>query len=88
MPFADLNCFPIPDDVPDEKALYMSDVLCTSLHSVVMGEVQEGSTVAIWGLGPIGLMAVRWCVPALSQIAQVFASLLREVVLWCNAAAL
>ena len=66
MPFADLNCFPIPDDVPDEKALYMSDVLCTSLHSVVMGEVQEGSTVAIWGLGPIGLMAVRWCVLALS----------------------
>lgn len=49
VPFADVNCYPIPDDVPDEKALYMSDVLCTSLHSVVMGEVQEGSTVAIWG---------------------------------------
>ena len=65
VPFADLNCYPIPDDVPDEKALYMSDVLCTALHSVVMAEVQEGSTVAIWGLGPIGLMAVRWCASCL-----------------------
>ena len=27
VPFADLNCLPIPDDVPDEKALYLSDVI-------------------------------------------------------------
>jgi threonine dehydrogenase-like Zn-dependent dehydrogenase len=61
VPFADVNAYPVPDDVPDDKALYMSDVLCTSLHSVVLGEVNEGSTVAIWGLGPIGPCAARWC---------------------------
>lgn len=61
VPLADVNCFKIPDDVPDEKALYMSDVLCTSLHAVDMGEVKEGDTVCIWGLGPIGLCAARWC---------------------------
>jgi threonine dehydrogenase-like Zn-dependent dehydrogenase len=60
VPFADVNCYPVPDDVPDEKALYMSDVLVTSLHAVDMAEVKEGETVAIWGLGPIGLCAARW----------------------------
>jgi len=61
VPFADVNCYPVPDDVPDEKALYLSDVLCTSLHACELGEVKEGDTVAIWGLGPIGLCTARWC---------------------------
>jgi len=61
VPIADVNCYPIPDDVPDEKALYLSDVLCTSLHAAEMGEVGPGDTVAIWGLGPIGLYTARWC---------------------------
>jgi threonine dehydrogenase-like Zn-dependent dehydrogenase len=61
VPFADVNCYPIPDSVPDEKALYLSDVLCTSLHACELGNVTRGSTVAIWGLGPIGLLVARWC---------------------------
>ena len=60
VPFADTNCYKIPDAVPDEKALYITDVLSTSLHAVEMGHVKEGDTVCIWGLGPIGLNAVRW----------------------------
>ncbi|CAM6055125.1 unnamed protein product [Sphagnum tenellum] len=61
VPFADTNCLKVPDDVPDEKALYLSDVLCTALHATVMGEVSEGDTVGIWGLGPIGLCTALWC---------------------------
>lgn len=61
VPFGDVNCFKIPDDVPDEKALYLSDVLCTSLCAVDMGKVSSDDTVAIWGLGPIGLCTARWC---------------------------
>ncbi|DBA01649.1 TPA: hypothetical protein N0F65_010300 [Lagenidium giganteum] len=60
VPFADFNCYGIPDDVPDEKALYVSDVLSTSLHATDLGEVGEGDTVAIWGLGPIGLYSAAW----------------------------
>jgi len=60
VPIAEVNCFPIPDEVPDEKALFLSDVLCTALHAVDMGEVGSGDTVVIWGLGPIGLYAARW----------------------------
>uniref|UniRef100_K3XAF5 Enoyl reductase (ER) domain-containing protein n=1 Tax=Globisporangium ultimum (strain ATCC 200006 / CBS 805.95 / DAOM BR144) TaxID=431595 RepID=K3XAF5_GLOUD len=60
VPFADVNCYAIPDDVPDEKALFVSDVLSTSLHATELGEVGEGDTVVIWGLGPIGLYAEAW----------------------------
>lgn len=60
VPFADLNCLPIPDDVPDEKALYLSDVIPTSYHACEMGEVKQGDKVGIWGMGPIGLAAARW----------------------------
>jgi len=61
VPFADVNCLAIPDDVPDEKALYLSDIIPTSYHAAELGDVQQGNTVAIWGLGPIGLLAARWC---------------------------
>ena len=57
VPYGDVNLLPLPDDVPDEKGLYLSDVLCTSSHAVVDTGVQEGDTVAIWGAGPVGQMA-------------------------------
>lgn len=61
VPFADMNCLLIPDDVPDNKALYLSDIIPTAYHGCVIGNVKKGSTVAIWGLGPIGLLEARWC---------------------------
>lgn len=59
-PFGDVNLLKIPDSVPDEKALYLSDIIPTSYHSTVCAEVQEGKSVAIWGLGPVGLHACKW----------------------------
>jgi len=61
VPYAETNCLKIPDDVPDEKALYLSDIVGTSYHGTELGQVKEGSTVAVWGLGPVGLLTVRWC---------------------------
>jgi len=60
VPLADNNLLEIPDSVPDEKGLYLSDVLPTSYHAVNYTGVKEGDTVAIWGLGPIGLMSCVW----------------------------
>lgn len=57
VPYGDVNLLPIPDDVPDEKALYLSDVLATSWHAVVDTGVKKDDVVAIWGAGPIGQMA-------------------------------
>jgi len=61
VPFADVNCLPIPEGVTDEQVLFLSDVVPTAYHGTELADVKEGSTVAIWGLGPIGLMAARWC---------------------------
>jgi len=61
VPFGDVNCLKLPDSVPDEAALYLSDVLPTSYHAVVDTGVTTGNVVGIWGLGPIGIAAARWC---------------------------
>lgn len=54
--FGDVNLLKIPDEVPDERALFLSDVLSTSWNCVVDTGVKEGDVVAIWGAGPIGQM--------------------------------
>ncbi|KZF24773.1 GroES-like protein [Xylona heveae TC161] len=56
VPFGDVNLLKLPDSVPDEKGLYLSDVLATSWHCVVDTGVNKGDVVAIWGAGPIGQM--------------------------------
>jgi threonine dehydrogenase-like Zn-dependent dehydrogenase len=37
--YADWNCFPIPEDVPDQKALYLTDIIPTGLHAAKLGDV-------------------------------------------------
>lgn len=60
MPYGDHNLLQLPDDVPDEKGLYLSDVLSTSWHCVVDTGVKKGDIVAVWGAGPIGQMAAEF----------------------------
>jgi threonine dehydrogenase-like Zn-dependent dehydrogenase len=60
VPFADLNCLPIPDNVSDEQAIMLSDIACTGFHATELGSVSEGQTVCVWGAGPVGLMAAAW----------------------------
>ncbi|KAF8471214.1 alcohol dehydrogenase [Kalaharituber pfeilii] len=55
VPYADMNLLKLPQDVPDEKGLYLSDVLGTAYHCVKDTGINKGNTVAIWGMGPIGL---------------------------------
>lgn len=57
VPYGDVNLLKLPDDVPDEKGLFLSDVVSTSWNCVVDTGVKEGDVVAIWGAGPIGQMA-------------------------------
>ncbi|WP_182113005.1 MULTISPECIES: zinc-dependent alcohol dehydrogenase [unclassified Actinotalea] len=50
----------VPDDgAPDEKYLYLSDVLPTAWQGVEYANVPAGGTVVVLGLGPIGQMAAR-----------------------------
>jgi len=57
VPMGDVNLLEIPDDVPDEKALYLSDVLPTAYNAVKDTAVYPNDQVAIFGAGPIGQMA-------------------------------
>ncbi|KAI7900578.1 chaperonin 10-like protein [Cokeromyces recurvatus] len=58
--YADTNLIKVPEGVPDEKALYLSDIVPTSYHNVWYTGVKENDVVGVWGLGPIGLCAVQW----------------------------
>jgi threonine dehydrogenase-like Zn-dependent dehydrogenase len=50
----------VPDDgTPDERYLYLSDVLPTAWQAVEYADVPPGGTVAVVGLGPIGQMSAR-----------------------------
>ncbi|GAA1403766.1 alcohol dehydrogenase catalytic domain-containing protein [Oerskovia paurometabola] len=49
----------VPDDGPDERYLYLSDVLPTAWQAVEYASVPTGGTVVVVGLGPIGQMAAR-----------------------------
>ncbi|KAK4627272.1 S-(hydroxymethyl)glutathione dehydrogenase [Fulvia fulva] len=60
VPYGDVNLLKLPDDVPDEKGLYLSDVISTSWNCVVDTGVKEGDVVAVWGAGPIGQMAAEF----------------------------
>ncbi|KAF1988491.1 GroES-like protein [Aulographum hederae CBS 113979] len=60
VPYGSVNLLKLPDSVPDEKGLYLSDVLCTSYNCVVDTGVSEGDIVAIWGAGPIGQMCAEF----------------------------
>ena len=60
VPYADVGPVIVPnDDEPDERYLYLSDVLPTAWQAVDYAEVPSGGTVAVLGLGPIGQMAAR-----------------------------
>src|SRR5207244_13523034 len=59
VPRADHNLLPIPDDVDDERALFLGDVLTTGWYGVALAGVQPGESVAVVGCGPVGFFAVQ-----------------------------
>jgi threonine dehydrogenase-like Zn-dependent dehydrogenase len=54
------QCGPVkvPEGPPDERFLYLSDVLPTAWQAVTYADTPKGGTLAVFGLGPIGLMCV------------------------------
>ena len=54
---ADANLTPIPDSVSDEAACYTTDMMSTGFKGVEEAQIPIGGSVAIFGQGPVGLMA-------------------------------
>jgi 2-desacetyl-2-hydroxyethyl bacteriochlorophyllide A dehydrogenase len=59
VPAADINAIKIPEGIGRDQALMMTDALATAWFGVRQADVRPGASVAIVGLGPIGLMAVE-----------------------------
>jgi len=59
IPYADTSLYGIPEDADEEALVMLSDILPTGFEcGVLNGRVQPGTTVAIFGAGPIGLAAL------------------------------
>jgi alcohol dehydrogenase len=59
-PFAERSLYKLPDNVTDEAALMLADIMPTSYEvGVLNGHVSPGDTVAVVGAGPIGLAAIK-----------------------------
>jgi threonine dehydrogenase-like Zn-dependent dehydrogenase len=59
VPFADYNPIKVPEGPPDDRFVYLSDVLPTAWQAVAYADVPEDGTVLVLGAGPIGDMSVR-----------------------------
>jgi 2-desacetyl-2-hydroxyethyl bacteriochlorophyllide A dehydrogenase len=64
VPHADMTLRKVPERVDDDVALFAGDVMGTGYHSISGGDVQPGDSVAVLGLGPVGLCAVQAAVAA------------------------
>jgi threonine dehydrogenase-like Zn-dependent dehydrogenase len=59
VPFGNTLPIKIPEGPPDDRFLFLSDVLPTAWQAVEYAAVPDGGTVLVLGLGPIGEMATR-----------------------------
>jgi 2-desacetyl-2-hydroxyethyl bacteriochlorophyllide A dehydrogenase len=59
VPMANLTLRKVPDKLTDDVALFAGDVMGTGYHAVYEGGVRAGDSVAVLGLGPVGLCAVQ-----------------------------
>jgi threonine dehydrogenase-like Zn-dependent dehydrogenase len=57
VPKANVGPIKIPDTLDDERVLFLSDILPTGYQAVVNAGIGKGSNVAIFGAGPVGMMA-------------------------------
>jgi threonine dehydrogenase-like Zn-dependent dehydrogenase len=58
VPFADVNPLVVPNDLPDEKLLFLTDILPTGYMAAENCDIKPGDVVAVWGCGPVGLFAI------------------------------
>ena len=63
VPFADFNCLPLPAGTNNEADFsLLADIFPTGYHGAELADVRPGESVAVYGAGPVGLMAAYSCV--------------------------
>ena len=59
VPYADVGPIKIPDGLPDDKVVFLSDIFPTGYMAIEHCNIEPGSFVAIWGCGPVAQFAIR-----------------------------
>jgi threonine dehydrogenase-like Zn-dependent dehydrogenase len=59
VPYADATHIKVPDHLSDEQVLFLGDILPTGWQAAAQCDIEPTDTVAVWGCGPVGQMAVR-----------------------------
>lgn len=59
VPYADYGPRKVPDNLTDEQALFLTDIFPTGWAAIDWAKLQGGETVAVWGCGPVGIMAMK-----------------------------
>lgn len=59
VPYADYGPRKVPEELRDEEALFLSDILPTGYSGLRWAELKPGESVAVIGCGPVGLMAQK-----------------------------
>ncbi len=59
VPDADTSMLRIPDGISDEQAVLLTDILPTGWYGARNAEIRPGQTVAVIGLGPVGMLALE-----------------------------
>ncbi|MDQ1921904.1 zinc-dependent alcohol dehydrogenase [Massilia pseudoviolaceinigra] len=59
VPFADVGPLVVPRELPDDKVLFLSDVLPTGYMAAEACDIVPGAVVAVWGCGPVGQFAIQ-----------------------------
>ncbi|QNF32296.1 glutathione-dependent formaldehyde dehydrogenase [Adhaeribacter swui] len=59
VPYADFGPRIVPDGLTDEQVLFLTDIFPTGWAAADWGRIKGGETVAIFGAGPVGIMAAK-----------------------------
>lgn len=71
VPYADVGPIKVPNDISDDKVLFLSDIFPTGYMAAENCQIKASDTVAVWGCGPVGLFAIQsaWILGAKRVIA-------------------
>ena len=61
VPYADVGPIKVPSGLSDEQVLFLSDIYPTAFMAADHCEITPEDTIAIWGCGPVGLLAIKCC---------------------------
>src|SRR5579883_954117 len=58
VPFADVGPIKVPESLTDDQVLFLSDIFPTGYMGADLCNIQPGDTIAVWGCGPVGQLAI------------------------------